>query len=127
MKKLLVLLIGCLISSILYGQTTPVTRIHFFNGMAGVSADIKTTANQLKPITIKSRTWAIFQTTADSLGFMVNNKPYFIHFAPGKQYYFVIALGNLAGSHAVVSETSEREFILTASLNSAKGPEEYSL
>jgi hypothetical protein len=123
-----VALFCALISSSVYAQANrPFTRTHLFNGMNGASLEVKTTTTENNPIQVKRRTWAIIQTTADSVGFIINSKPYFIHISPGKQYYFMATLGSMTGSYAAVSEMTEREFILTVSTNNAKGPEEYSL
>ncbi|GAB2538314.1 hypothetical protein [Spirosoma aerophilum] len=123
-----VALLCALISTDAYAQVNrPVTRIHLFNVQNGFSLAVKTTTTANSPIQIKRRTWAIIQTTADSVGFIVNNKPYYVHFSPGKQHYFIATLGSLPGSYTVVSETNEQEFIMTVSINNARGPEEYNL
>ncbi|GAB3970319.1 hypothetical protein GCM10028806_18180 [Spirosoma terrae] len=61
----------------------------------------------------------------DSLGLAVDGKYHSIHFEPNKQYYFMIETSY--GSRPMVTEKSEREFILTATINSVKGPENYTL
>jgi len=106
-------------------QSVPPARIHFFNAVAGSYAELKVTGYDKNLIKVRSRTWVIIQTAGDSVGFLVNNKPYFVHFEPGKQYYFVAQVNT--ATHMVITEKSEREFIMTVSINSAKGPEEYNL
>ncbi|GAB3494687.1 hypothetical protein GCM10027341_11130 [Spirosoma knui] len=87
--------------------------------------EVETTLNQRKPIVLKSHTWTVIRPTGDSLGFIVNGHPHFLHFEPNKQYYFVVQHSN--GSSPIIIEKSEREFILTATISSVKGPEEYDL
>jgi len=83
--------------------------------------EIKTTLDEGGSVILKSRTWHLIQTTADSIGFFVDSKPYYLHFEPVKQYYFIVQTSY--GSRPVVTEKSEREFILTATIESIKGPE----
>ncbi|GAB3710614.1 hypothetical protein GCM10027592_47470 [Spirosoma flavus] len=126
MKKLFGgLAITCWLSLSANAQSLPPTRIHIFNGLTAIPIEIKTTLNEANPLRIRSRMWAIIQFQGDSLGFVVNDKPYFLHFEPGKQYYFVAQSSHT--SLAVFTEKSEREFILTASVASGKGPEAYNL
>ncbi|MBD2705271.1 hypothetical protein IC229_31930 [Spirosoma sp. BT702] len=126
MKKLFgVLAIAYWLSLSASAQSLSPAKIHIYNGIAGIPIEIKTILNESTPLRIRSRTWTIIQTNGDSLGFVINNKPYFLHFESGKQYYFVAQISQ--GSHVVITEKSEREFILTATISSAKGPEEYNL
>ncbi|MVM34579.1 hypothetical protein GO755_31410 [Spirosoma sp. HMF4905] len=123
-------LIGIIISICLLGingqaQVPTSTKVHFLNSMIGLNAELKTTIDPKNPIRIKPRTWAIIQPAGDSLGFIIDNKPYFLHFSPNKHYYFVIQAGHF--SRPVITEKSEQEFILSAAAESAKGPEEYIL
>jgi hypothetical protein len=74
---------------------------------------------------IKKHTWAIIRPASDSLGFIINSTPHFLHFEPNKQYYFVVEHSN--GTSPIITEKSEREFVLTATVSSVKGPEEYDL
>jgi len=122
MKKIIgiTLLIGS-ISFTGKAQQAP-ARIHFLNTQQLQMTAIRMAANPDKPILIKGRVWAVFETM-DSLGVMIDDRPYYMHFEPGKQYYFVGQTGY--GSRLVVTEKTEREFILTATLNGAKGPEEF--
>ncbi len=115
----------CLLSLSSRAQTPAPARIHFLNLMIANYAEIKVAANEKKPIVIKFRTWVTVQSVSDSIGFVINNKAYFLHFEPGKQYYFVIQSTHT--TRPTVTEKSEREFLLTAGMNSIKGPEEYVL
>ncbi len=115
-----VLVVLCLIRTTSKAQQT--AKVHFLNLVVGANAEVKTTVDQRKPILLKSRTWTVIQPAGDSLGLVVDGKPYFIHFDPDKQYYFVIQSSYT--SRPVVTEKSEREFIMTAAINSVKGPEE---
>ncbi|WP_420147125.1 hypothetical protein [Spirosoma sp.] len=125
MRKLFgVLAITYCLSLSTKAQSLPPAKIHIYNGIAGTPIETRTTLNESAPLRIKWRTWAIIQVR-DSLGFVINNKPYFLHFEPGKQYYFVAQISQ--GDHGIVTEKSAREFILTANISSAKGPEEYNL
>ena len=106
-------------------QSLSSIKIHFLNSMVGMSAELKTTFESKNPIRIKPRAWVVIQPAGDSLSFIVDNKPYLLHFEPNKQYYFIIQVGHF--SRPVITEKSEREFILTATTESARGPEEYIL
>lgn len=107
-------------------QTSPSARIHFLNTMsAGLRADLKLTADPKNPIKLKSSDWVVVQTVGDSLGFVIDNKPYWLHFEPNKQYYFLIQTSHY--SQPLMIEKSEREFMLTALLMSATGPREIKL
>jgi hypothetical protein len=118
--------IACLLSTSAIAQSTTPTRIHFLNLIVGINTpEVKTTLNPDKSILIKARTWVTIETVGDSLGLLIDGKPYFVHFAPNKQYYFV--LNSSYTSRAVISEKTEQEFMLTASIDNVKGPEVYSL
>ena len=106
-------------------QSLAPTKIHFLNTMVGFNAELKMTVDQQNPLVIKNRTWVIIRTTSDSLGFVIDSKPHFIHFDPHKQYYFLIQ-GN-SYSRPIITAISEQEFILSASISSIKGPEEHDL
>lgn len=116
--------IFCLLS--LSGKAQPLnsTKIHLLNTMLK-SAELKTTVDPNNPIRVKPRTWVFIQPVGDSLSFIVDNKSYLLHFEPNRQYYFVIQAGYY--SYPQITEKSEREFVLTAATESAKGPEEYTL
>jgi hypothetical protein len=116
-------LIACSISTVSYPQSP--AKIHLLNPMNSERVELKTTLNQRKPIVIKSHTWVVIRPVSDSLGFIVNGHPHFLHFEPNKQYYFIVQYSN--GSSPIITEKSEREFILTAAIYSVKGPEEYEL
>ncbi|AQG82100.1 hypothetical protein [Spirosoma montaniterrae] len=126
MKALIgVVIITCLLSVSSKAQSATPAKLHFLNVINGLSKpEIKTANEMKKPILLKSRTWVTIQTAGDSLGLILNGKPYSIRFEPNKEYYFVLQ-ANYTGW--VITEKSEREFILTAAVNSAKGPEIYVL
>ena len=128
MKKLLgIVIVFCLMSSFSMAQSAKPTKIYFYNGVINFGTiDLKVTADVNKPISVKQRSWVILDMVGDSLGFFVNDKPFFVHFEQGKSYYF-IARRNHASNVTFVTEESERSFIMTVSVNSAKGPEEYKL
>lgn len=122
MKKIIgITLLSCALGLTGMAQKAP-ARIHFLNTQQVELTAIRMAANPDKPILIKGRVWAVFETM-DSLGVMIDDKPYYMHFEPGKQYYFVGQTGY--GSRIVITEKTEREFIFTASLNGAKGPKEF--
>ena len=127
MRKLLgITAIISLINLTVHAQGTALTRIHIFNATTPLGYIlIKTTANDTNPIKIKSVSWATIQMTSDSLGFVVNDKPYFAHFEAGKQYYFVAE--STHNSRIVFTEKSEREFLLSVHVNPTKGPDVYNL
>ena len=126
MKTLIgIMAIICLLGFNGKAQSLSSTKIHFLNVMGAMTAELKTTINPKNPIRIKSRTWIVIRPVSDSLSFIVDNKFYLLHFEPNKQYYFVIRAGYY--SSPVITEKSEREFILTATAASARGPEEYIL
>ncbi|MFD2571178.1 hypothetical protein ACFSUS_11065 [Spirosoma soli] len=123
MKKLIAaVIITCLISAGGKAQVVAPAKINLLNMISGTFYEIRTSTDEKKPIQVKSRTWVVIQTIGDSLSFIIDNKPYFLHFDSGKQYYFVIEGGY--NSRPVITEKSKREFIMTANINSVKGPEE---
>ena len=126
MKTLIGIMILVFLANVVSkGQSLPPAKVHFLNVMVGINAEITTTIDKKKPIQLKSRRWVVVQVVGDSLGFVIDGKPYFVHFEPNKQYYFVVQASY--GSRPVITEKSEREFILTAAMNSVKGPEYYDL
>jgi len=125
MKALIgILALVCFVSLESKAQSLQPAKVHFLNLVVGTNAEVKTTFDEKKPILLKARTWVVVQTAGDSLGLVVDGKSHTIHFESGKQYYFVIQTSY--GSRPVMTEKSEREFVLTATINSVKGPEEYS-
>src|SRR5690349_21215086 len=91
-----------------YGQTP--TRMHFLNATSNMwTPRIRTTRNLDKDIKILNNEWAVIQTDEDSLGIMIEDRPYYIHLDPGKTYYFVIN----SNEHMKfwLREVSEREFL----------------
>ncbi|WP_338874919.1 hypothetical protein WBJ53_04800 [Spirosoma sp. SC4-14] len=126
MHKILILVCTiCLITHVTNAQLVPSTKIHFYNAIALLETEIRTSVNQKKPIVVKPNTWAIIQLTGDSLGFAINNKTYFVHFSPKTQHYFIAQKCN--GTLPTVAKISEQEFVLTVGINSAKGPDSYTL
>lgn len=117
------MLVACSMSTVSNAQSP--AKIHLLNLVNLWNAEVKTTLDQRKPILLKPHTWVVIQPIGDSLGFVVNGHPHFVHFEPNKQYYFVVQSSN--GSRPEITEKSEREFILTAAINSIKGPEAYDL
>lgn len=113
----------CLLNLGSKAQSQYPAKVHFLNLVVGTTAEVKTSVDEKKPILLKARTWVVVQTVGDSLGLMVDGKAHSIHFEAGKQYYFVIQ--SSYGTRPVITEKSEREFVLTATINSVKGPEEY--
>ena len=113
----------CLLSLESKAQSKQPAKVHFLNLVVGTTAEVRTTFDEKKPILLKARNWVVIQTMGDSLGLVVDDKSHTIHFESSKQYYFVIQ--NSYGSRPVMTEKSEREFVLTATINSVKGPEEY--
>lgn len=126
MKTLIgILALTCLLGTNSKAQSPTPARIHFMNLIAGINTpEVKTTLNSDKSILLKARTWVTIETVGDSLGLLIDGKPYFVRFAPNKQYYFV--LNSSYTSRPVISEKSEQEFMLTASIDNVKGPEVYS-
>ena len=127
MKALIgIITIACLLSISSKAQSLAATKLHFLNVTVGLTIpEVKTANEPEKPILLKSRTWVTIQPVGDSLGLVLNGKPYFIHFEPHKEYYFILQPSY--NSRPVITEKSAREFILTATINSAKGPELYVL
>ncbi|WP_338876402.1 hypothetical protein WBJ53_12215 [Spirosoma sp. SC4-14] len=116
----------CLLSLASQAQSLAPARIHFLNTMVGLNAELRMgTDGPKQSIVIKARHWITVQVKGDSLGFLVDDKTYFLHFEPNRQYYFIIHKAH--DSRPVITEKSEREFILTASAESVKGPEEFTV
>lgn len=120
--KAYLIVFACLLSLASQAQSLVPARVHFLNAIQGLNVEFKTGANSKQSIIVKSHSWVTVQTMGDSLGFVVDNKTYFLHFEPNKQYYFIIQTAH--GSRPIITEKSEREFILTASAESVKGPVE---
>ncbi len=120
-------LVGIIAILLLFGgytkaQSSSTARVNFLSTMHDVNVVLRTNLEQNKPIRIKFRTWVTMHPVNDSLSFVVNDKLYSLHFEPNKQYYFVFEKSHPSGVSVV--EKTEREFIIMAMLNSAKGPEE---
>ncbi|GAB3540493.1 hypothetical protein [Spirosoma fluminis] len=121
-----VIAIASLLSTSTKAQSSAPTRIHFMNLTMGINIpEVKTTIESTKPILLKRSTWVTVETVGDSLGLVIDGKPYFIHFVPNKQYYFVLQSSN--GSRPIITEKSEQEFALTATIDNVKRLEAYSL
>ena len=120
-----VVLMACLMALTAKAQLPAPARLHFLNPLHGERVAINMTGNG-KPMLIKARTWGFVQPAGDSLGLVIGDKPYFIHVERGKQYYFIFQTSQ--GARPVLTEKSEREFLLTAgSFSNVVGPTEYLL
>jgi len=120
--KAYLIVFACLLGLASQAQSLAPARVHFLNAIQGLNVEFKTGTNSKQPIIVKSHSWVTVRVMDDSLGFVVDNKTYFLHFEPNKQYYFIIQTAH--GSRPTITEKSEREFILTASAESVKGPVE---
>jgi hypothetical protein len=126
MKALLILVLVLMIRYNGHAQNSFPTNIYMLNvGAFGHSITIQTT-NISNPIKIKQGHWAIIRLSqGDSLGLLMGNKPYFIHFEKGRNYYFIASSDYTPAT--VVSEKSERDFLLSVHVNTADKPDEYVL
>lgn len=123
MKLMASLVVLCLVSLESLAQSP--ARIHFLNTTVGMSAELKTSLDPKKSVIVRSNRWVRVEAPGDSLGIVIDSKTYFLHFEPNKQYYFVVHSAH--GNRSMITEKSEREFMLTAALRSTKGPEEYTI
>ena len=128
MKKLTAIItFFCLLSLSAVAQSGKPIKIYFLNGVINLgTTDLKVVADGNKTISVKQRSWVIIESVSDSVGFLVNDKPYFIHFEPGKSYYFS-AHKEYGSTITFVKEESEQTFMMMVSISSVRGPEEYKL
>ncbi|UFH56101.1 hypothetical protein [Spirosoma sp. KNUC1025] len=121
MKTLFALtVLGLLVFSEVDAQTT---KISIYNATGAKLLRLQPAAPNSKTITIRPYHWAVIQINADSLGFLFQNQPYFLHFERVKSYYYIAQSEYVF----VLKETSQREFHLTILANKADSPDEYSL
>lgn len=123
----ILLLFGLLVfGQVALAQTPGRTKLYFLNSTRSSFNNtflIRTTLNVPKPIRVDSRSYVLIETDADTLNFIANGQPHPIIVDSGKTYYFV-ASSDYTSTFSI-SETSERMFWLTASINETRQTKSY--